>query len=139
MCGGITTLIYSLRRTNWWVAQTDSLVLIDPCFDSGASVPDLACRLRLGAGPRLYNCLVHEYSIRAPTVLHFQFTVTVLTRVCVCVFGLQCKLEQQACLTGKDLTLRCAGLCPCTTAAPTPKENKRGRSKRLCCDTEYSM
>uniref|UniRef100_H3CTA0 Testican-2 n=1 Tax=Tetraodon nigroviridis TaxID=99883 RepID=H3CTA0_TETNG len=36
-------------------------------------------------------------------------------------YASKCKLEQQACLSGKDLTLRCAGLCPCTTAAPTPK------------------
>lgn len=46
-----------------------------------------------------------------------------------CVFALQCKLEQQACLTGKDLTLKCTGLCPCTTAAPTLKENKRGTNR----------
>lgn len=35
-------------------------------------------------------------------------------------YASQCKLEQQACLTGKELTLKCAGLCPCPTAAPVP-------------------
>lgn len=49
--------------------------------------------------------------------------------MCVCVFVLQCKLEQQACLTGKDLTLKCSGLCPCPTAAPTSKESKHGKMK----------
>lgn len=40
-------MIYGLRRTNWWVATPGSLVFIDPCFDFGTNVPDLACRLRL--------------------------------------------------------------------------------------------
>ena len=48
----------------------------------------------------------------------------------VCVSVLQCKLEQQACLTGKDLTLKCSGLCPCPTAAPTSTESKHGEIKR---------
>ncbi|XP_078787987.1 testican-2 isoform X1 [Oryzias latipes] len=39
-------------------------------------------------------------------------------------YASKCKLEQQACLTGKDLTLKCSGLCPCPTAAPTSKEGK---------------
>ncbi|XP_077092914.1 testican-2 isoform X1 [Siphateles boraxobius] len=30
-------------------------------------------------------------------------------------YASQCKLEQQACLTGKEMKVRCAGLCPCTT------------------------
>ncbi|XP_056326978.1 testican-2 [Danio aesculapii] len=34
-------------------------------------------------------------------------------------YASQCKLEQQACLAGKELKVRCAGLCPCTaTMAP---------------------
>uniref|UniRef100_A0A8C2WN07 Testican-2 n=1 Tax=Cyclopterus lumpus TaxID=8103 RepID=A0A8C2WN07_CYCLU len=37
-------------------------------------------------------------------------------------YASKCKLEQQACLTGKDLTLKCSGLCPCATAAPTSME-----------------
>uniref|UniRef100_A0A1A8IC52 Testican-2 n=1 Tax=Nothobranchius kuhntae TaxID=321403 RepID=A0A1A8IC52_NOTKU len=40
-------------------------------------------------------------------------------------YASKCKLEQQACLTGKDLTLKCSGLCPCPTAAPETKEAKR--------------
>lgn len=39
-------------------------------------------------------------------------------------YASKCKLEQQACLTGKDLTLKCSGLCPCPTTAPTTKESK---------------
>ncbi|XP_028460033.1 testican-2 [Perca flavescens] len=39
-------------------------------------------------------------------------------------YASKCKLEQQACLTGKELTLRCSGLCPCPTAAPTSMESK---------------
>ncbi|KAM8859722.1 testican-2 isoform 2-T2 [Spinachia spinachia] len=37
-------------------------------------------------------------------------------------YASKCKLEQQACLIGKDLTLKCSGLCPCATAAPTSME-----------------
>ncbi|KAM3862522.1 testican-2 [Diretmus argenteus] len=39
-------------------------------------------------------------------------------------YASKCKLEQQACLTGKDLTLKCSGLCPCPTADPGLQENK---------------
>uniref|UniRef100_A0A3P8UW94 Testican-2 n=1 Tax=Cynoglossus semilaevis TaxID=244447 RepID=A0A3P8UW94_CYNSE len=39
-------------------------------------------------------------------------------------YASKCKLEQQACLTGKELTLKCSGLCPCPTAAPTTTESK---------------
>lgn len=34
-------------------------------------------------------------------------------------FFLQCKLEQQACLTGKDLSVMCTGFCPCATSTIT--------------------
>lgn len=34
----------------------------------------------------------------------------------------QCKLEQQACLAGKQLTARCEGQCPC----PAPADSKQG-------------
>ncbi|XP_077960581.1 testican-2 [Gasterosteus aculeatus] len=37
-------------------------------------------------------------------------------------YASKCKLEQQACLIGKDLTLKCSGLCPCATAAPASTE-----------------
>ncbi|KAM6916757.1 testican-2 isoform 1-T2 [Xenentodon cancila] len=39
-------------------------------------------------------------------------------------YASKCKLEQQACLTGKDLTLKCSGLCPCPNVVPTPKEGR---------------
>ncbi|XP_047208474.1 testican-2 isoform X1 [Girardinichthys multiradiatus] len=39
-------------------------------------------------------------------------------------YASKCKLEQQACLTGKALTLKCSGLCPCPTAAPASREGK---------------
>ncbi|XP_030631511.1 testican-2 [Chanos chanos] len=37
-----------------------------------------------------------------------------------------CKLEQQACLTGKELSVKCSGLCPCATVASphTDSESK---------------
>uniref|UniRef100_A0A3Q0T622 SPARC (osteonectin), cwcv and kazal like domains proteoglycan 2 n=1 Tax=Amphilophus citrinellus TaxID=61819 RepID=A0A3Q0T622_AMPCI len=39
-----------------------------------------------------------------------------------------CKLEQQACLTGKDLNVMCTGFCPCSTApgTVTNADTKRG-------------
>ncbi|XP_066535961.1 testican-2 [Hoplias malabaricus] len=41
-------------------------------------------------------------------------------------YASQCKLEQQACLTGKALSVKCAGPCPCSpTAEPSiPTDNK---------------
>ncbi|XP_061546003.1 testican-2 [Phycodurus eques] len=44
-------------------------------------------------------------------------------------YASRCKLEQQACLTGKELTLKCSGLCPCSTAVPAAKQE----SKRESC------
>ncbi|XP_043111401.1 testican-2 isoform X2 [Puntigrus tetrazona] len=44
-------------------------------------------------------------------------------------YASQCKLEQQACLTGKELKVRCAGLCPCTaTAAPATDVDSKHES-----------
>ncbi|XP_034040420.1 testican-2 isoform X4 [Thalassophryne amazonica] len=40
-------------------------------------------------------------------------------------YASKCKLEQQACLVGKELTLKCSGLCPCPATSPMPKETKR--------------
>uniref|UniRef100_A0A8C3G181 Testican-2 n=1 Tax=Cyclopterus lumpus TaxID=8103 RepID=A0A8C3G181_CYCLU len=31
-------------------------------------------------------------------------------------YASECKMEQQACLTGKELNIMCAGFCPCATA-----------------------
>ncbi|NXT58617.1 TICN2 protein, partial [Pluvianellus socialis] len=41
----------------------------------------------------------------------------------------QCKLEQQACLASKQLTVRCQGQCPC----PTPHSPTGGDGKRELC------
>lgn len=43
-------------------------------------------------------------------------------------FLLQCKLEQQACLSNKQLTVRCQGPCPCPTeqAATSTADGKSG-------------
>uniref|UniRef100_H3CJ51 Testican-2 n=1 Tax=Tetraodon nigroviridis TaxID=99883 RepID=H3CJ51_TETNG len=48
-------------------------------------------------------------------------------------YASECKLEQQACLTGKDLSVMCTGFCPC--AASTITESKRGGQsiKRNSC------
>ncbi|XP_055758775.1 testican-2-like isoform X1 [Salvelinus fontinalis] len=43
-------------------------------------------------------------------------------------YASQCKLEQQACLTGKELTMKCSGLCPCPTAAPTKEAEVKHES-----------
>ncbi|XP_042625014.1 testican-2-like isoform X1 [Cyprinus carpio] len=44
-------------------------------------------------------------------------------------YASQCKLEQQACLTGKELKVRCAGLCPCTaTEAPATDVDSKQES-----------
>lgn len=85
---------------------------------------------------KAYSRSPHEYLICVAAITHFTSplcplvdVIGVCARVClmtVCV--LQCKLEQQACLTGKDLTLKCSGLCPCPTTAPTTKESKHGES-----------
>ncbi|XP_052354678.1 testican-2 isoform X2 [Oncorhynchus keta] len=43
-------------------------------------------------------------------------------------YASQCKLEQQACLTGKELTTKCSGLCPCPTATPTKETEVKHES-----------
>ncbi|XP_029524981.1 testican-2-like [Oncorhynchus nerka] len=43
-------------------------------------------------------------------------------------YASQCKLEQQACLTGKELTTKCSGLCPCPTATPTKEAEVKHES-----------
>ncbi|XP_059422088.1 testican-2-like [Carassius carassius] len=44
-------------------------------------------------------------------------------------YASQCKLEQQACLTGKELKVRCPGPCPCTaTAAPATDVDSKHES-----------
>lgn len=44
-------------------------------------------------------------------------------------YASQCKLEQQACLTGKELSVKCAGPCPCSpTAAPSTETDSKHES-----------
>ncbi|XP_045557042.1 testican-2 isoform X1 [Salmo salar] len=45
-------------------------------------------------------------------------------------YASQCKLEQQGCLTGKELSVKCQGMCPCATAADpiTETEDKHAES-----------
>ncbi|XP_051935983.1 testican-2 isoform X3 [Hippocampus zosterae] len=43
-------------------------------------------------------------------------------------YASRCKLEQQACLTGKELTPKCSGLCPCSTPAPAAKQEGKRES-----------
>ncbi|RVE59724.1 hypothetical protein OJAV_G00191330 [Oryzias javanicus] len=40
-------------------------------------------------------------------------------------YASQCKLEQQACLTGKDLSIMCTGFCPCVTSSVSNSDTKR--------------
>uniref|UniRef100_A0A671XW55 SPARC (osteonectin), cwcv and kazal like domains proteoglycan 2 n=1 Tax=Sparus aurata TaxID=8175 RepID=A0A671XW55_SPAAU len=40
-------------------------------------------------------------------------------------YASECKLEQQACLTGKDLNIMCTGFCPCATASIANTDTKR--------------
>ncbi|KAG7249590.1 hypothetical protein CRUP_030800, partial [Coryphaenoides rupestris] len=44
-------------------------------------------------------------------------------------YASECKLQQQACLSGKELNIRCAGFCPCSTPSVplTNVEAKRGK------------
>lgn len=46
---------------------------------------------------------------------------------CSCLSLFQCKLEQQACLAGKDLRIMCAGFCPCTSGPITNTDIKHGK------------
>uniref|UniRef100_A0A665X5E7 SPARC (osteonectin), cwcv and kazal like domains proteoglycan 2 n=1 Tax=Echeneis naucrates TaxID=173247 RepID=A0A665X5E7_ECHNA len=46
-------------------------------------------------------------------------------------YASECKLEQQACLTGKDLNIMCAGFCPCATASVTITNTDAKRGKCL--------
>ncbi|XP_056326171.1 testican-2-like [Danio aesculapii] len=54
-------------------------------------------------------------------------TLTTTTPVCGSDghnYASQCKLEQQACLSGKDVSVLCSGLCPCISAGVPKAEAK---------------
>ncbi|KAI9546780.1 hypothetical protein NQZ68_022725 [Dissostichus eleginoides] len=44
-------------------------------------------------------------------------------------YASECKMEQQACLAGKELSIMCSGFCPCATASVTLTniDAKRGK------------
>lgn len=46
-------------------------------------------------------------------------------------YASECKLEQQACLAGKELSVMCAGFCPCATASITVTNTDAKRGKCL--------
>nr|XP_019587027.1 PREDICTED: testican-3 isoform X3 [Rhinolophus sinicus] len=49
-------------------------------------------------------------------------------------YSSQCKLEYQACLLGKQISVRCEGRCPC----PSDKSTSTSRNvKRACSDLEF--
>ncbi|TSK14840.1 Testican-2 [Bagarius yarrelli] len=49
-------------------------------------------------------------------------------------YASQCKLDQQACLSGKTLTIKCAGPCPCVNEPVTkPKAETHSGSKTDIC------
>ncbi|XP_026871580.2 testican-2 isoform X1 [Electrophorus electricus] len=44
-------------------------------------------------------------------------------------YASQCKMQQQACLTGKELSVKCTGPCPCSaTAAPNAEADNKHES-----------
>ncbi|XP_010887387.2 testican-2 isoform X2 [Esox lucius] len=49
-------------------------------------------------------------------------------------YASQCKVEQQACLTGKTLTTKCSGLCPCLNTAPTTEVRHGGCTRQDLSD-----
>uniref|UniRef100_A0A8V0XR81 Testican-3 n=2 Tax=Neognathae TaxID=8825 RepID=A0A8V0XR81_CHICK len=49
-------------------------------------------------------------------------------------YSSQCKLEYQACVSGKQISVKCEGRCPC----PSDKSTNAGRSdRRVCSDLEF--
>ncbi|XP_053110051.1 testican-3 isoform X1 [Hemicordylus capensis] len=49
-------------------------------------------------------------------------------------YSSQCKLEYQACVSGKQISVKCEGRCPC----PSYKSTSIGRTdKRVCSDLEF--
>ncbi|XP_067407886.1 testican-3 isoform X5 [Emydura macquarii macquarii] len=49
-------------------------------------------------------------------------------------YSSQCKLEYQACVAGKHISVKCEGRCPC----PSDKPTSIGRNdKRVCSDLEF--
>lgn len=85
-----------------------------------AAVNDGLFSLPLSAVSRLNEPSIF-FSFAAVTAMNILALIGCLP---LCFF-LQCKLEQQACLTGKDLSVMCTGFCPC--ASSTITETKHGK------------
>lgn len=90
--------IHSLRRANWWLAVTDSLVFIDLCPVIWITIPDLLCRRRLVKVHfqskshiciKAYSGSPHEYLICNAAITHFT--------PAPCVLLLPCRLCVNAC------------------------------------------
>ncbi|KAK7904645.1 hypothetical protein WMY93_017252 [Mugilogobius chulae] len=47
-------------------------------------------------------------------------------------YASECKLQQQACLTGKDLNILCSGFCPCTTTTTS----SNSPTKQVSCSVQ---
>uniref|UniRef100_A0A8C6T973 SPARC (osteonectin), cwcv and kazal like domains proteoglycan 2 n=1 Tax=Neogobius melanostomus TaxID=47308 RepID=A0A8C6T973_9GOBI len=55
-------------------------------------------------------------------------------------YASECKLQQQACLTGKDLNILCSGFCPCTASTTISNpDTQRGKGKWDLCTTIKSL
>ncbi|NXR37881.1 TICN3 protein, partial [Zosterops hypoxanthus] len=49
-------------------------------------------------------------------------------------YSSQCKLDYQACVSGKQISVKCEGRCPC----PSDKSTSAGRNdRRVCSDLEF--
>ncbi|XP_066488292.1 testican-3 isoform X2 [Tiliqua scincoides] len=49
-------------------------------------------------------------------------------------YSSQCKLEYQACVSGKQISMKCEGRCPCSPYKSTSASRK---DKRVCSDLEF--
>nr|XP_021529678.1 testican-3 [Aotus nancymaae] len=49
-------------------------------------------------------------------------------------YSFQCKLEYQACVLGKQISVKCEGHCPCPSDKPTSTSRN---AKRACSDLEF--
>lgn len=76
--------------------------------------------------------LFHVITSRITSILFFTFYFYILYfSVELLLFSLfiQCKLEYQACLLGKQISVRCEGRCPCPSdmSTSTSRNVKRGK------------
>lgn len=48
-------------------------------------------------------------------------------------YASECKLQQQSCLTGKDINILCSGFCPCAATTASNSDSKNGK---VSCSVE---